>query len=93
MSTSLKLSEELKQQAAAAAQQLGISPHAFMVEAIKQATEEANLRTQFIADAMEALDQTLSSGLAYPASEVHQYARARILDQSAAKPQAKPWRK
>jgi len=35
--TSLKLSDELKQRAVAAAEQKGVSPHAFMVQAIEQA--------------------------------------------------------
>ena len=42
--TSLKLPEEIKMQAISAAKDLGITPHAFMVEAIKQASINAELR-------------------------------------------------
>ena len=37
--TSLKLPDELKERAAKAAQELGISPHAFMVDAIRHAAD------------------------------------------------------
>jgi len=37
--TSLKLSVELKQRAVSAAQELGVSPHAFMFDAIRQAAD------------------------------------------------------
>lgn len=76
--TSLKLSDELKQQAAEAAAGLGISPHAFMVEAIRQATLNAELRRAFIAQGNAARNQTLKSGKAYAAKDVHQHVRDRI---------------
>ena len=37
--TSLKLPDELKQRAVAAAERIGVSPHAFMIHAIEQAAE------------------------------------------------------
>ncbi len=40
----IKSSDELKEQAANAATSFGMSPHTFMVEAIKQATHNDNLR-------------------------------------------------
>ncbi|MBV6325176.1 CopG family ribbon-helix-helix protein [Duganella violaceipulchra] len=46
--TTLKLPDELKQKAVAAAQDLGVTPHAFMVDAIRQATEAAEQRKQFV---------------------------------------------
>ena len=76
--TSLKLSDELKEQAASAAATLGISPHAFMVEAIKQATHNAELRSKFLEQGNAARKQTIKTGKAYDARDVHQHMRDRI---------------
>jgi predicted transcriptional regulator len=76
--TSLKLSDELKEQAAEAAAALGISPHAFMVEAIRQATYNAELRRAFLAQGNAARKQAIKTGKAYPANDVHQHIRDRI---------------
>jgi predicted transcriptional regulator len=76
--TSLKLSDELKEQAANAATALGMSPHAFMVEAIKHATHKAELRRAFVAQANAAKKQAIKTGKAYDAKDVHQHMRDRI---------------
>lgn len=76
--TSLKLSDELKEQAANAATALGMSPHAFMVEAIKHATRNAELRREFLAQGSAARKQTIKTGQAYDAKDVHQHMRDRI---------------
>lgn len=89
--TSLKLSEELKQRAAAAAEKSGVSPHAFMVRAIEQAATAAEQRALFIAEAQAARDQMLATGNGYDATEVHAYLKARIAGDQAAKPKAKSW--
>lgn len=91
--TSLKLPEEIKQLAAAAAKQQGVSPHAFMVEAIRAAATNAERRAQFVADAVTAKAEAVRSGKGYPAEEVHAYLRARAQGKSAPKPRAKSWRK
>jgi predicted transcriptional regulator len=63
--TSLKLPDEIKQRAIFAAQQQGVSAHAFMGNAIAQATSAAELRASFVADALSARDSMISSGLGY----------------------------
>ena len=60
--TSLKLPEDLKERAASAAQELGVSTHAFMVEAIRQATEQTEIRAQFVEEAIAARAALLESG-------------------------------
>lgn len=90
--TSLKLSEELKQRAAGAAQALGISTHAFMRGAIRQAADAVDERSQFIAQAQAARTETLQSGLGYEASDVRAYLRQRITNKPADRPDSKPWR-
>ena len=91
-STSLKLPEDLKQRAVAAAHNLGMTPHAFMVDAIKRAAAAAEQRAQFVAEAKAARAEMLQSGLGYDAGEVRTYLRNRITDPDMPAPEAKPWR-
>ena len=89
--TSLKLSEELKQRAVAAAEQKGVSPHAFMVQAIEQAATAAEKRAGFVGEAQAAREQMLSSGVGYDASEVHAYLKARVAGNAVERPKARSW--
>lgn len=90
--TSLKLSDELKQRAVAAAEKEGVSPHAFMVHAIEQAATLAERRASFVTEAQAARQEMLRTGEGYDAGEVHAYVKARIAGSSPARPKAKPWR-
>lgn len=90
--TSLKLPDELKQRASAAALQKGMSPHAFMVEAIEKAASAAERRAEFVGDALAAREQTLRSGKGFDAGEVHAYLDACLAGDKPAKPKAKSWR-
>lgn len=91
--TSIKLPEELKERAASAAQELGLSTHAFMVEAIKQATEQTEIRAQFVEEALAARAEMLETGVGYDANDVHSYLRKRLQDKETPRPSVKPWRK
>jgi len=90
--TSLKLPEDVKQLAAAAAKQQGVTPHAFMVDAIRAAAVNAERRAQFVAEAVAAREDAVKSGKAYGAEETHAYLRARAQGKPVAKPKAKSWR-
>lgn len=90
--TSLKLPEDVKELAVAAAERLGVTPHAFMVEAIRTAIANAEKRALFVASALEAREELIASGKGYAAEEVHAYARARAKGQVAKKPKARSWR-
>ena len=90
--TSLKLPEDIKQLAAAAASQQGVTPHAFMVEAIRTAALAAQQRADFVSAAAASRLEAMESGKGYAASEVHDYLRARVQGKAAAKPKAKSWR-
>ena len=90
--TSLKISDELKQRAIAAAQQQGLSPHAFMVQAIEQAALAAERRSNFVAEALNARASMLQSGTGYDPAEVGRYIQARIDGKTADRPQEKSWR-
>jgi predicted transcriptional regulator len=90
--TSLKLTDELKQRAAAAAQSQGVTPHAFMVAAIESATTAAEQRASFVAEALAARSAMRDSGQGYDADEVHAYLQKRVSGRKSARPKAKPWR-
>ena len=90
--TSLKLPDELKQRAIAAAEKRGLSPHAFMIHAIDQAATAAEQRASFVSDAQAAREQMLATGKGYDASEVHAYLKARLSGDKPAKPKARSWR-
>ncbi len=91
--TSLKLNDALKQRAAAAAQLNGLTPHAFMVQAIELATQASEHRASFISEAKVARENMRSTGKGYDADEVHTYLKARVAGQDVVKPRPKSWRK
>lgn len=90
--TSLKLPDDLKARTALAAKARGVTTHAFMLDAIREATTMAEQRARFVADAQAARQQALASGLGYAADEVHGYVRDKIAGRPAQKPKAKAWR-
>jgi predicted transcriptional regulator len=76
--TSLKLTEEIKLQAANAAKELGMTPHAFMVEAIKQASINAEIRKNFIQQAKIAREGVMKNGKVYESDKVFEAMKVRI---------------
>lgn len=90
--TSLKLSDCLKQPASSAADSCGVSTHSFMVSAIEQAVTAAEYRANFMVNAHAAREQMLSTGKGYDAEDVHAYIRARIAGEKLVKPRVKSWR-
>lgn len=91
--TSLKIPDELKQRAINAAQEQGMSPHAFMLNAIEQTVCAAEQRATFIAEALTAEQEMLESGKGYAAEDVHRYIKARLGGENPERPEAKPWRR
>ncbi len=89
--TSLKLSDELKQRAVAAAEKTGVSPHAFMVDAIEQAASAAERRAAFVNEALAAREQALKTGKGHDTRQVHAYLRERIAGRKSPKPKARSW--
>ena len=99
--TSLKLPEELKQRAASLALDLGMTPHAFMVDAIRKAATAAEKHAEFVAQAKAARKKMLKTGLGFDAAEVHAHLRQPVTAAQAsgkqasfaiAAPKAKSWR-
>jgi predicted transcriptional regulator len=83
--TSIKLSEELKKHSASAAKELGMTTHAFMVEAIKRATEQQALRHAFIADAVQSRKSTIKTGKVIPLTDAFEALRARTPNKKVGK--------
>jgi len=90
--TSLKLPEEIKKLAAQAAKHQGVTPHAFMVDAIRTVAVAAEKRAGFVADALQSRDAALQSGEGYSAAEVHAYMRERASGRDPSRPRVKSWR-
>mgnify|MGYP000061178227 CR=1 FL=1 len=91
--TSLKLPDELKARAQLAAEHQGLSPHAFMVQAIEQAITSAETEERFLADAYAAREETHNTGLSFAAEDVHDYVRAVARGENPPLPETQPWRK
>lgn len=90
--TSLKLPDDVKQLAVAAARHQGISPHAFMVDAIRAAAQAAEKRASFVGDALATQAETLASGEGHAADAVHAYIRARARGETVSRPEVTAWR-
>jgi predicted transcriptional regulator len=90
--TSLKLSDELKQRAVAAAAKQGMSPHAFMVHAIDQAATSAEQRARFVSDALAARDEAVRTDRGYDADQAHAYLKARAAGKRVVVPKPVSWR-
>lgn len=82
--TSLKLPSALKAQIDDTARKAGISPHAFMLQTLATATQQASLREQFQRDAQDAQAEMKASGLGHELSAVQDYF-ARLADFRAGK--------
>jgi hypothetical protein len=90
--TSLKLPASLKKRVAAAVAGRGLTSHAFMVQAIEDATRSAELRREFVAAAEAARTRLLTSGKGLDANAVHIYVRNRVAGKKSARPRAIAWR-
>ena len=88
----MKLPDNLKKRVIAAAQDRGVTPHAFMVQAIEASAKAAELRASFVAQADKARKAALRTGKGYEAEAVHEYLRARIKGRPVARPKSVAWR-
>jgi hypothetical protein len=69
------------------------SIHAFMLDAIEQQTGLAELRRQFIADALAAEAEAITTGMGFSAADVHAYIGRLAKGRKVARPRAKRWRR
>jgi hypothetical protein len=90
--TSLKIPSEVTQLAIAVAQKQGISPHAFMVDAIRVVATAVDKRAQLVSAALAAREETLNSGQGFAAADVKTYLLQRAQGEAPARPVEKSWR-
>ena len=90
--TSLKLSENLKERIIKLAADSGQSAHAFMIEAIAEQTERIEEDRAFMARAIASKKHFDETGIAYDADEVNAYFRAKIQGIELPKPQPKKYK-
>ncbi len=90
--TSLKLPEELKARAISAARAKGVTPHAFMLEAIRETTVASEKRARFVADAVATRDRARKTHRGYDADEVRAYFKALVAGKRPRKLKMKTWR-
>jgi predicted transcriptional regulator len=93
MATSIKLSEDLKKRVARVVKGTDQSAHAFMVEAIRQETERAERRREFVADAHAARAEFAESGKGYALAQVKAHYRAKLQGRRTRKPMLRSWPK
>lgn len=91
--TSLKLPDDLKTKAARLAKARQQSTHAYLVEAIRRATDQDEHRRQFIEDSVLARQQSMVSGQGYSADQVHEYIRKKADGRNVGRPKPQQWRK
>ena len=84
--TTLKLPEDLKARLSAQAQAEGKTPHAYMLEALREKVERADRRRAYLDAGAAALDQYGRTGIAYAMEDVEQY----ILGLAAGKTPSRP---
>lgn len=89
--TSLKLPDDLKKRAVNAAQELGVTPHAFMVSAIEQAAYATEQRVRLVNEAKLAREEMLETGQGLDADEVHAYLHTKVSGGKLARPKKRSW--
>jgi predicted transcriptional regulator len=89
VTTSLKLSDDLKAAIAKVAEWEGKTSHALMVETLQTAMDDALARQQLYADGEGAYQETLRSNAVYDAGEVKAYVMARVAGGKPSRPQAR----
>jgi predicted transcriptional regulator len=90
--TSLKLPEDLKRRIARLAASAGLTPHAFMADALAREAERSELRARFAADAAESEREALESGKRYALDVAFDYLGARVVGKKLRQPRARVWR-
>jgi len=76
--TSLKLSDELKQTIQHFAQEERVSAHAFMLRALEDEVRRRRQRAEFLAEAQAAAADIDAGGPVYAAEDVFEWLHARI---------------
>jgi predicted transcriptional regulator len=86
MAVSLRLPENVKRRIAKLAEEQDTTPHAFMLEAIRDRLDAEEAQAAFHAEAKRRLARMRKSGLGVPAAEVFDYLRSTIREGKPPRP-------
>lgn len=86
MAVSLRLPEAMKQRLARLAEAQQTTPHALMLDAIREKVDAEEARAAFHAEAKARLARMKKSGLAIPAEEAFAYLGKRAAGGTAVRP-------
>ena len=84
--TTLKIPDDLRARLAEQAEAEGKSPHAYMLEALKEKADRADRRREYLAAGAEALREYERTGIAYAMEDVERYIVAVAEGRTATKP-------
>ena len=87
-STTLKLPDALKARITPLADAAGLSPHAWMLQALQQQADFAEQRRSFVASALDAAREVDATARALRADELHDYVRSTLLGHTVRRPRA-----
>jgi predicted transcriptional regulator len=89
MAVSLRLPDEVKKRVDALAKQQDMTPHGFMLEAIREKVQAEEARLQFLAEAQRRFVRMKKAGVGIPAEEVFDYLERRAAGRKAVRPKAR----
>lgn len=89
VTTTIRIQEALKARISAAAERAGKTPHAFMLDAIEQSVEQAEIAEEFHRIADERWAKILATGKTVPWNETRVWLEARARGERPRKPVAR----
>lgn len=87
--TTIRLSDELKQRIRLAAERSGTTTHGFILQAIVEKTEQEALRQDFNETANQRYADIVASGETIPWQEMRRYLEQSVEDKRPARPAAR----
>lgn len=87
--TTIRIDDDLKARVAAAAERSGKTSHGFILDAISQTVEQAELADDFHRLANERWEHILATGKTVPWDEMRTYLAARARGENPRKPRAR----
>lgn len=87
--TTIRMPDDLKARVATAAKRSGTTPHAFMLEAIAEKAEQAELRADFDTVAEDRYARIVDAGKTVSWNEMRVYLEQRLAGRSVKRPLAR----
>ena len=92
MAVSLRVPEEVKKRIDTLAKQRDVTPHSFMLEAIREKVELEEAQLAFRAEAERRLARMKKTGVGIPAEEVFEYLQQRAAGRKTTRPKPRKLR-